>query len=389
MVHQESLAAVLGEFARTLATDVPVPQVLERFADRVVQLLPVTAAGVTLMAAGVRPRVVAASGAEALRFERLQTDFGQGPCRAACASGEAVVVEDVGADSRFPEFAPAALSAGLAAVFSFPLCHGKGRIGALNLYRDTAGAMDRSDMGVAQTLADVAAACLAMAQARDDARAASDQYQYGTLHDPLTGLPNRLLLQERLEHAARRARRSRMIAAILLVDLDRFRTVNGHYGHQVGDELLVAVASRLRDVVRFGDTLARLSGDEFVFLCEDVTSPEDAEILARRVDRAFADPFELSGMTVRITASVGVAFAGPGEDVSDDLLANADMAMYQAKRRGGAGHRIFDLRDAVGSSDREDLQVALDSALADDDLAVAYQPSQSAYGTAARDHARP
>ena len=192
------------------------------------------------------------------------------------------------------EFAPAALAAGLAAVFTFPLRHGDGRLGALDLYRDTPGELDPHDMGAAQTMADVAAAYLLNAQARDEARATSERFHHDALHDPLTGLANRVLLQERLEHAAERRKRSHTSAAILFADLDRFKQVNDTHGHQVGDELLVAVAHRLSNLVRSGDTLARFSGDEFVFLCEDLHSIADAEILAKRVDEAFAEPFELA-----------------------------------------------------------------------------------------------
>jgi diguanylate cyclase (GGDEF)-like protein len=155
-----------------------------------------------------------------------------------------------------------------------------------------------------------------------------------------------VLLQERLEHAAERRKRSHSSAAILFADLDRFKQVNDTYGHPVGDELLVAVAHRLSGLVRSGDTLARFSGDEFVFLCEDLRGMADAEILARRIDEAFAEPFALtaSGLTVTVTASVGIAFAGPGEPFSNELVVKADMAMYQVKRRGGAGHQLIDMR---------------------------------------------
>ena len=98
--------------------------------------------------------------------------------------------------------------------------------------------------------------------------------------------------------------------------------------------------------MRSGDTLARFSGDEFVFLCEDLHSMADAEILAKRVDEAFAEPFELhaSGLRLTISASVGIAFAGPGEEFSNELVVKADMAMYQVKRNGGAGHQLIDMR---------------------------------------------
>jgi diguanylate cyclase (GGDEF)-like protein len=194
------------------------------------------------------------------------------------------------------------------------------------------------------------------------------------LHDPLTGLPNRLLLEQRLEHASLRAQRSKMNAAILFADLDRFKQVNDTYGHHVGDELLLAVARRLASLVRPGDTLARVSGDEFVFLCEDLQSAADVELLARRIDRSFASPFVLSDVELTITASVGMAFAGPGDEISDELVDKADTAMYQAKRKGGAGHQIIDLREALQATDRNSLEHDLRSAVAQDQLEVAYQP---------------
>jgi diguanylate cyclase (GGDEF)-like protein len=368
------LSGVLTEFARTLATDFPIQGILDHLVERIVEILPVTAAGVTLIAAGKAPHYISASDESALRFERLQTDIGQGPCLAAYESGEPVAAPDLGSDERFPQFAPAALAAGLAAVFTFPLRHGDGRLGALDLYRDTPGELDPHDMEAAQTLADVAAAYLLNAQSREEARATSDHFRHSSLHDPLTGLPNRLMLQQRLEHAAQRAKRSHSNSAILFADLDRFKQVNDTHGHQVGDELLCAVASRLASLVRPGDTLARFSGDEFVFLCEDLGSAADAESLASRIDTSFADPFSLGDIELAITASVGTAYAGPGQDLSAQLLVDADIAMYQAKRKGGAGHQIFDLREARRSTDNHSLGKDLRMAFALGQLDVAYQP---------------
>ncbi|HEX4982364.1 MAG TPA: GGDEF domain-containing protein, partial [Ilumatobacteraceae bacterium] len=247
------------------------------------------------------------------------------------------------------------LAVGLAAVFTFPLRHGDGRLGALDLYRDTPGELDPHDMDAAQTMADVAAAYLINAQAREEAHATSERFQHDALHDPLTGLANRVLLQERLEHASERRKRSHANAAILFADLDRFKHVNDTYGHQVGDELLIAVAHRLSNLVRSGDTLARFAGDEFVFLCEDLHSLADAEVLARRIDEAFDAPFVLTASqhTMTVSASVGIAFAGPGEGFTNELVVQADMAMYQAKRNGGAGHQLIDMRPfslSTGSS---------------------------------------
>ncbi len=148
-------------------------------------------------------------------------------------------------------------------------------------------------MEAAQTLADVAAAYLINAQARAELRDSSDHSREKALHDPLTGLPNRVLLIERLDHAVLRGRRSNKLAAVLFADLDQFKLVNDMYGHAVGDELLIAVAGRLTAVLRPGDTLARMSGDEFVILCEDLDKPAEIEAIAARVVDAIATPFVL------------------------------------------------------------------------------------------------
>ncbi|MDX6233825.1 MAG: hypothetical protein QOH68_2897, partial [Nocardioidaceae bacterium] len=374
MAQGDKLAAVLSEFARTMITDFPIQRILDHLVERIVEVLPVTAAGVTLIAEDRAPRYIAASDQNAMRFERLQSTIGQGPCLAAYESGEAVLVPDLANDKRFPRFAPAAVEAGLAAVFTFPLLHGTSRLGALDLYRDLPGPLEPADVYASQTLADVAAAYLINAQAREELRETSDRFHHHAQHDPLTGLPNRMMLQDRLDHAAHRAQRSNANAAIIFADLDRFKQVNDSYGHVVGDELLLAVARRLQRLVRPGDTLARVSGDEFVFLCEDLNSPDDVEILARRIDKAFARPFKVASLDLTITASVGVAFAGPGQDISDRLVMQADSAMYQAKRNGGAGHQIIDLRAAVLSRDGDSLELDLRSAVENNELRVEYQP---------------
>jgi diguanylate cyclase (GGDEF)-like protein len=374
VVDEGKLSAVLSDFAHTLATDFPIQRILDHLVGCIVEILPITAAGVTLISDGNAPQYIAASDESAMLFERLQTELRDGPCVWAYESGEAVSVADLATDTRFPRFASSAVASGLGAVFTFPLRDGSGRLGALDLYRDTPGDLTPHDMAAAQTLADVAAAYLLNAQAREDTWTTSEQFRHGALHDPLTGLPNRLLLQQRLEHAAQRAQRSHTNAAVLFVDLDRFKRVNDTHGHNVGDDLLRAIAQRLAAVVRPGDTLARFAGDEFVFLCEDLQSAADVEALATRVDSAFTEPFSVGGVQLAVTASVGMAFAGPGEDISDKLIAQADIAMYQAKRRGGRGHQIIDLRESLMSADRNSLDVDLRAALTEGKLELAYQP---------------
>jgi diguanylate cyclase (GGDEF)-like protein len=249
-----------------------------------------------------------------------------------------------------------------------------GRLGALDLYRDEPGPLGQSDLVAAQTLADVATAYLLNARGREEARNTSNRFRHVALHDPLTGLPNRVLLQQRLAHAAKRAKRSKASIAVLFADLDHFKAVNDTYGHQVGDQLLNAVAVRLSNVVRPGDTLARIYGDEFVVLCEDLAEDSDVEILADRLGSAFDEPFVIDSFSIRITASVGMAFAGSGVKISERLIDQADSAMYQAKRAGKA-QRVVDLRESLRRGARPgSLEQELGRALATDGLSVAYQP---------------
>jgi diguanylate cyclase (GGDEF)-like protein len=378
MIGEQQLSAMLSEFARTLVTDFPIEAILDHLVARIVDVLPVTAAGVTLIAPGAHPHYIAASDDTALGYEKLQGALNQGPCVAAYETGEPVSMPDLARDNRFPRFRKAALKAGLAAVFTFPLHQEDGRLGALDLYRETPGPLGPQEMAAAQTLADVAAAYLLNAQSRLEANETADQLSDATLRDRLTGLPNGTLLQQRLEHAAQRARRTHSFAAVLYADLDGFKEVNHTHGHLLGDALLVAVARRLSGVLRPGDTLARVSGDEFVILCEELHAASDTEVLAGRIGEAFQSPFSLvvgegAAVDVSISASVGTAFAGRAEEIGHQLVRDADAAMYQAKRRGAA-HLMIDLIEADRSAQRQELHRDLRTALSSGQLYLAYQP---------------
>jgi diguanylate cyclase (GGDEF)-like protein len=342
MSSEAKLSGVLTEFAHTMVTDFPIQAILDHLVERIVDLMPITGAGVTLISPGEVPRYVAASDDLALRFEELQTELAEGPCLAAYSTGEAVAVSDLRTEGRFPNFAPRALKAGLAAVFTFPLRHGDNQLGALDLYRNTPGPLDSRGMTEAQTLADVAASYLLNAQARADLQESSDRSREASLHDSLTGLPNRALILERLDHASLRSQRSGKTSAVLFIDLDHFKVVNDTYGHDVGDELLVAVGKRLSGLLRPGDTVGRLSGDEFVILCEDLDAQAQASAIVARVGAALARPFILLRTEVAMTASVGVAFGDRNDTAFERLLHDADIAMYEAKRKGGARHQILD-----------------------------------------------
>ena len=374
MPSEEQLSEVLCEFARTLVTDFPIQGILDHLVKRIVDVLPISSAGVTLISPGIEPRYVAASDESALRYEQFQTDLEQGPCLLAYETGSAVSIPELRTDTRFPDFASQAVEAGLLAVFTFPLHHDDERLGALDLYRDTPGPMNAAAMEAAQTLADVAAAYLINAQARADLHEAYDRSFENALHDPLTGLPNRTLLLERLDHAVRRARRSGKVASVLFVDLDHFKQVNDLYGHSIGDELLIAVGQRMTAALRPGDTVARMSGDEFVILCEDLDRATQVDAIARRIDAALAKTFVLSTHEVEMTASVGVAYSGRADQLSEQLLHDADAAMYQAKRKGGACHQVIDLREQRLTEETASLERQLRGATRRGDLCVHYQP---------------
>ena len=374
MTTDRQLVDVLSEFAGTMVTDFPIQRILNQLVERIVDILPISAAGVTLISPGVDPHYIAASNDSALRFEKLQTELGDGPCLAAFYTGEAVSVPDLRIEARFPHFVPSALDAGLLAVFTFPLRHGDRRLGALDLYRDAPGPLSPSAQAAAQTLADVASAYLLNAQARADLQDSSDKSREAALHDALTGLPNRVLILERIEHAFLRDRRSGRISAVLFVDLDRFKAVNDAYGHRAGDALLLAVADRLTALLRSGDTLARISGDEFVILCEDLDTPAHADGIAHRVDAALASPFLISGVDVSITASIGAAFAGQRHDTAEQVIHNADLAMYRAKHRRRGGSQVLDLREEHLAQHQAGLSRDLEGVVGRGELHLDYQP---------------
>ncbi|HUY61895.1 MAG TPA: GGDEF domain-containing protein, partial [Candidatus Dormibacteraeota bacterium] len=161
------------------------------------------------------------------------------------------------------------------------------------------------------------------------------------LHDPLTNLPNRLLFSDRLAHALASSRRRGQQVAVLFLDLDYFKRVNDGAGHLVGDRVLVTVAERLLAVVRPADTVARLGGDEFVVLAEDLDDAAGAaRELAARIARAMREPISVDGHELVVTASIGMALADAESDPAE-VLAHADAAMYEAKRRGRDRHTCF------------------------------------------------
>jgi diguanylate cyclase (GGDEF)-like protein/PAS domain S-box-containing protein len=205
-------------------------------------------------------------------------------------------------------------------------------------------------------------------------REAEERMAYLAHHDPLTDLPNRTLLQERLERAVVHAERRTASCAVLFLDLDRFKYINDTFGHVVGDELLVAVAQRIAGVVRAGDTVARPGGDEIVVVLEDLVDSDRASELAQRIRREFMRPFELSVGPQFIAASIGIALYPHDAVTPDDLLRAADAAMYRAKERGGNDFQFFTPQLHETAMKQLAIGNALRVAIEKQELSVAYQP---------------
>jgi diguanylate cyclase (GGDEF)-like protein/PAS domain S-box-containing protein len=205
-------------------------------------------------------------------------------------------------------------------------------------------------------------------------RVAERRLQHDALHDGLTGLPNRALFMDRLEQLLQRSLRDPSTGcAVLFIDMDRFKLVNDSFSHTVGDQLLVALAHRIEGVLRPGDTIARLGGDEFTLLIDGVVDERDAHVIVERIQRAFEGAIVVGDLNMVVTASIGVALGGPGMS-AEDIVRNADIAMYDAKHRGRGRAATFDESMHQRAVDRMVHENELRQAIEQSLLEIHYQP---------------
>lgn len=215
---------------------------------------------------------------------------------------------------------------------------------------------------------------LSLAQDVSSRIQAEERLQYMAMHDGLTGLPNSVLLNARLDAALSRARRSLGRVGVMFLDLDRFKDVNDSFGHRVGDALLKELAQRIRGALRQSDTLARVSGDEFVVVLEDFPDDTAPEVVARKVLDEVRRPFHVEGHEIHVSGSLGLALHPDDGEDSETLLKNADAAMYHAKELGRNGLRLFSSELAARRARRLQVESALRRALRGEELALHYQP---------------
>jgi len=290
-------------------------------------------------------RVVHAEPGWVLDVERLQERYLRGPCW-DCVSGQRVVaVQNVQAAQSWPELALRAAGGGGAsdpvfhAVASVPLTAPGRSFGVLDLYRHAQGPWGDADLTAASVCVQLAAALLGVVSDRDHWQRACAEAQRRSGHDELTGLPGRGLYFDRLDHALATASRHGGSVAVLFIDVDGFKRINDTHGHAVGDAALAEVAHRLRLNLRVDDTLARLSGDEFVIVCEALHGTGEQvhgwlHRLGERILRELQRPAAADETTIDVSVSIGAAVA-TGRSDARQLTRQADHAMYAAKNTGG------------------------------------------------------
>ena len=205
-------------------------------------------------------------------------------------------------------------------------------------------------------------------------RESEDQFRHMAQHDALTGMPTRLLLRDRLDQAIEKAKRSQTGLALLMLDLDNFKNINDQMGHHAGDQALKVSARRIAGTVRGSDTVARISGDEFVVLITDLNEPSEAELVAAKLVAALSAPFRVGDREVPLSASVGVCTAFGGGLNADSLLKSVDTAMYHAKAQGRNRFQLYTAEMARASEEHQRLRAGLEQALKRDEFEAHYQP---------------
>ena len=299
--------------------------------------------------------------------------------RQAVTSGKVVVVSDVSDDVASSGGDAAGASAkspdGVAYAVA-PLVTPDGMvIGTICAVDPTPHAWTHSEIGCLRDLAESLVTEMDLRSDLTVKRETQEHLLYSTLHDALTGLPNRSLFTERLRHAMRRtARHPDDMFAVLFLDLDRFKDVNDNLGHFAGDELLRAVARRLEACLRPEDTVARLSGDEFAILLESISETSDAGRVAERIEEALSFPINLGGAEITTSASMGIVTSSMSQEQPEQLLRSADMAMYRAKAAGRARYEMFDRAMHTDALARLQLETDLRRAVEQGEFRLHYQP---------------
>ncbi len=366
--RQSSAQAAVARLGELALRGVDIVALLDESCRALTGVLGADAALAWRLGADLRTRELRASHGAAAAALPLQAGLltPGSPAAKAVSTGAPVMVQSLDDDAELTRALPSE-QMGIKSSVTAPIAGQPQVWGLLGAYSQSPHAFSEHDVNFVVAVANILAEAIERQQSQD-------AMEHRALHDLLTGLPNRGLFADRLEQALERMRRHPgLLAALLFIDLDHFKQVNDTLGHQAGDELLIAVAARLREAVRPSDTVARLGGDEFGLLLEEIANERTAIATAERIAASFARPFVLGAGSQFVTASIGIALAD-GHHQAAALLRDADAAMYRAKQRGRARYDVFDDELRMRALARDRTEGELHRALDNGELRLVYQP---------------
>jgi diguanylate cyclase (GGDEF)-like protein len=378
-VDADALLGAVHTLATTIEGSFEASDVLRQLLAAAAAVLQVDGAGVMVPEPdGGLLRLAFGSPGPAEELAHLQEELQEGPCYDSHHRGVEINIRDVTVEGTYPAFQQAAATLGVRALAAVPL-RSRGRAwGVLHVHRSIPTRLTEPELTALGTLAQLATTCLVVAEDRTRAMDAQHELARRAMHDPLTGLTMRWVLLEQLQHALSRMARRPETVAVLFIDLDGLKYVNDTLGHRAGDQLLVTCAMRFQTALREGDTLARMGGDEFVVLLEDLSGREEPVAVAKRILAALLPTVTIDGHHVQPSVSIGIAVADSATTTPEALITHADSAMYRAKRAGPGRYATFDpdayAQDLTRHETREQLAGELRRALRDDELEVHYQP---------------
>ena len=294
-----------------------------------------------------------------------------GCCGTAMHRREAVIVSDILTDPLCKNHIELAHANGLRACWSHPIISGNGKVlGALAVYYRHVRLPETPEIKLIELA--VRMAGIAIERKLDEA-----YIRHMAHHDALTGLPNRLLLEDRLRQAIVRAARYRTLVAVLFIDLDHFKHINDSLGHHIGDRLLQAVGARMQECLREGDSIARLGGDEFVICLAEVSRNRDAAAVAEKIQTALGESFTVEGHVLQVGSSIGISLYPLDGHDAESLMKAADAAMYDAKAKGRANYQFFTPALNIAAQQRLTTSNQLRQALLREEFVLHYQPQVS------------
>ena len=373
--ERQVLLERLSRIQRSISLRAPLVELFEAITDGAAELLGdpiVTLYLVDEDRPGTARAVSIRGGPPSITLEASRLVLGEGIVGRTVQEDRLLVAECY---TDLPDADPRALAAGVQATMAAPVHDGAEVIGCLTVASTTAGRVySQAERELLLAFAEHASLAVTDARTVDALHTAVGDATRRAMHDPLTGLANRTRFLDRLAHALTQRRPPGMTVAVLYVDVDDFKMVNDRFGHAVGDLLVVEAAARLNASVRVGDTVARLGGDEFAVLIENASGSAEAAAAGARILDAMRTPFLLGDLEVTVSASIGVAVLESEPCTADELLRNADVAMYRAKNSGKDRSVVFESAMYQAILDRLELETDLRRLVRDDEIEVHFQP---------------